>query len=225
MGRSLPAARSVPDLVLERADLDGGPAGLRALGGPGQGGVEVSRLDDPEAAQLLLGLGERTVGDDRLSVADADGARPAWRSQLVAGDPDAPRLEVVQPGEALFVRSFSRLGLGLGVHVLGVQRHFEGRPDDYVDDFTKLFSDPDLLQREIVVKHQHPLVGTLEMFGRLIEFSETPTTIDRAPLVPGQHSRELLSELSPDVELVLEDLADEKWLTGTTTNSCPGGIE
>src|SRR5207253_2053782 len=77
-------------------------------------------LDNVEPADRLLRLGERTVGDERLPVADADRAGPARRGQLVAGDPDAARLEVVQPREALLVRAFSRVGLGLGVHLLGV---------------------------------------------------------------------------------------------------------
>jgi hypothetical protein len=63
--------------------------------------LQAVALEDVEPADRLLGLGERTVRDERLPAADADGARPARRSQLIAGDPDAPRLEVVKPGEAL----------------------------------------------------------------------------------------------------------------------------
>ena len=43
--------------------------------GPLQRGVEVGQLDDPEAAELLLGLGERAVGDDRLGAGVVDGGR------------------------------------------------------------------------------------------------------------------------------------------------------
>ena len=54
-------------LVLERAHLDGAAAGGAALGRPLQGGVEVGGLDHPEAADLLLGLGERPVGDEDVA--------------------------------------------------------------------------------------------------------------------------------------------------------------
>src|SRR5207253_9861187 len=80
--------------------------------------LQTAALDNVEPADRLLRLGERTVGDERLPVADANRAGPARRGQLVAGDPDAARLEVVQPREALLVRAFSRVGLGLGVHLL-----------------------------------------------------------------------------------------------------------
>ena len=50
-------------LVLERPNLDGASAGDGRLARPLQRGVEIGGLDDPEAAELLLGLGERAVGD------------------------------------------------------------------------------------------------------------------------------------------------------------------
>ena len=45
-------------LVLERPHLDGRAAGDGRLAGPGQSGVEVGGLDDPEPAELLLRLGK-----------------------------------------------------------------------------------------------------------------------------------------------------------------------
>ena len=55
-------------VVLEGTDLDRALAGDGGLGGPGQGGVEVGGLDDPEAAELLLGLGEGAVGGEDVAV-------------------------------------------------------------------------------------------------------------------------------------------------------------
>ncbi len=46
----------------------GAAAGDGGLGGPRQRGVEVGGLDDPEAAELLLGLGERAVGRHHVAV-------------------------------------------------------------------------------------------------------------------------------------------------------------
>ena len=70
-------------LVLERADLDRAHARGGALRRPRERGVEVGRLDDPEAAELFLRLGERAVGDDRVAA-----GRRARRSRM---------LGVVQP--------------------------------------------------------------------------------------------------------------------------------
>src|SRR5690242_21647628 len=50
--------------ALEGTDLDLAAAGQRAPRGDLQGLVQVGRLDHPEAAELLLGLGVRAVGDD-----------------------------------------------------------------------------------------------------------------------------------------------------------------
>jgi hypothetical protein len=57
-------------------------------GGDLDGLLQAAALEDVEPADRLLGLGERPVGDDRLPVANADGARSARRRQLIAGDPD-----------------------------------------------------------------------------------------------------------------------------------------
>jgi crotonobetainyl-CoA:carnitine CoA-transferase CaiB-like acyl-CoA transferase len=71
----------------------------------------------------------------------------------------------------------------------------EGVPAEISSDTfaLELFDDAELIDKGIVVAHDHPLAGKLEMFGRLIDFSRTPAVIDRAPLVPGQESREILA--------------------------------
>jgi crotonobetainyl-CoA:carnitine CoA-transferase CaiB-like acyl-CoA transferase len=56
------------------------------------------------------------------------------------------------------------------------------------------FDDREMRERELVVTHEHPLVGRLEMFGRMIDLSTTPGKIERGPIVPGMHTREILSE-------------------------------
>src|SRR5947209_13409742 len=70
------AAGSDLGLVMEGPDLDGGLAGNGRLLGPGQGRVQILGLDDPEAADLLTGLRERTVGGQDVAVLLAhDGGR------------------------------------------------------------------------------------------------------------------------------------------------------
>src|ERR1700744_2045648 len=66
------AATSTGSVRRERAHLDGGAAGHGALAGPVQGGVQVRRLDDPEPAEVLLGLGERPIGGDDLAALGPD---------------------------------------------------------------------------------------------------------------------------------------------------------
>src|SRR5690606_17227653 len=51
-------------LRLERTHLDRAAARCRGLGSAGQCRVEVGQLEDPEAADALLGLRERAVGRD-----------------------------------------------------------------------------------------------------------------------------------------------------------------
>src|SRR5688500_16962975 len=80
---------------LERSDLDGTAAGLRRLGGDLQCRVEVGCLDDPETAEVLLGLGERSVGRDHLVTGGVDGGRCLDRLQATAEDPVAVGLELL----------------------------------------------------------------------------------------------------------------------------------
>ena len=59
-----------------------------ALRGPVERGVEVGGLDDPEAAEVLLGLGERAVGDEHVAVRPR--GRPS-RSRRVQAAAEHPR--------------------------------------------------------------------------------------------------------------------------------------
>lgn len=59
-----------------------------------------------------------------------------------------------------------------------------------------VLDDPELRSREwIVSRDGQRNNGRMEMFGRLIEFSGTPTTILGPPDVPGQRTRVILNEL------------------------------
>jgi crotonobetainyl-CoA:carnitine CoA-transferase CaiB-like acyl-CoA transferase len=41
----------------------------------------------------------------------------------------------------------------------------------------------------------HPFVGREDALGLLVDLSDTPGVIQGPPLVPGQHSRDILAEL------------------------------
>src|SRR6476660_8243197 len=81
-------------LVLERTHLDRTHASDGALGRPLERGVEVGCLDDPEAAELLLGLRERTVRSHRFATGGANHCRDLGRVETAAEDPRAGLLEI-----------------------------------------------------------------------------------------------------------------------------------
>src|SRR5438477_9699063 len=83
-----------PAGVLERPDLDGRTARLGPLGRPGERGVQVGGLDDPEAAQLLLGLRERPIGGDHLPILGTDDRGRLGRVEAAGEDPDPGGLEL-----------------------------------------------------------------------------------------------------------------------------------
>src|ERR1022692_2833125 len=76
---------------LERAHLDRAAAGFRRFRRPRQRRIQVVRLDDPESAELLLGLGEGAIGGEYLAVAHPHHGRDAGRLQAAGEDP-GPRL-------------------------------------------------------------------------------------------------------------------------------------
>jgi crotonobetainyl-CoA:carnitine CoA-transferase CaiB-like acyl-CoA transferase len=61
-------------------------------------------------------------------------------------------------------------------------------PDDWYDE-------PDWRTLGLVASYEHPQWGRTEQAGTLIHFSATPGRIFGPPVVPGQHSREILDEL------------------------------
>lgn len=72
----------------------------------------------------------------------------------------------------------------------------------------EMFDDAELVDREWVVTYEHPLVGKLEQFGRVFDFSDTQPPIPRAPLVVGDHTREILTDagLSPaEIDALVRD--------------------
>src|SRR5262249_1217201 len=69
------------------------------------------------------------------------------------------------------------------------------------DEFIATWFDaPDIVAKEWVTKYVHPVWGRTEQVGRLWDFSASPVRLFGPPVMPGQHSREILTELgrSPD---------------------------
>lgn len=59
----------------------------------------------------------------------------------------------------------------------------------------RLFDIPELVEGQWVTTYKQHLVGALSQLGLLFEFSETPARIVEPPLVVGDSSRRVLSQL------------------------------
>ncbi len=66
-----------------------------------------------------------------------------------------------------------------------------------VNDLQQVFSDPQVLHRNMVVSLPHALAasGEVPLIGNPLKLSETPVTYRRGPPILGQHTDEVLAEL------------------------------
>jgi crotonobetainyl-CoA:carnitine CoA-transferase CaiB-like acyl-CoA transferase len=65
-----------------------------------------------------------------------------------------------------------------------------------------VFSDPQVLAREMLVELPHPEIGTFKTTGLPVKLSQTPGAIDRRPPLHGEHSDEILEDLGLSAEEV-----------------------
>src|SRR5215211_7920144 len=103
---------SVPGPVLERPDLDGEGGRLGQPAAPGQGGVQVGRPDDGEAADVLLALGEGAVGAEHLAVGDPHDGGRARRVQPTGEHPGPGLPELAVQGVEVGRDPLQHLGRG-----------------------------------------------------------------------------------------------------------------
>lgn len=73
-----------------------------------------------------------------------------------------------------------------------------GVPSGPVLDLAQVFSDPQVLARQMLVELPHPEVGTFRTTGLPVKLSETPGRIERRPPLLGEHTREILLECGID---------------------------
>ncbi|MFC1588291.1 CaiB/BaiF CoA transferase family protein [Planctomycetota bacterium] len=64
-----------------------------------------------------------------------------------------------------------------------------------VNNMERLFSDPQVLHRNMIAEVPHPTIGSLQLFGIPVKYSETPNVILRHPPLVGEHTSEILSEV------------------------------
>jgi crotonobetainyl-CoA:carnitine CoA-transferase CaiB-like acyl-CoA transferase len=70
------------------------------------------------------------------------------------------------------------------------------------DFVLSLFDDAEMIEKGWVTSYQQPLVGRMDVFGLLFDLADTPGMVQGPPLVPGQDSRRILTELGYDDERV-----------------------
>jgi crotonobetainyl-CoA:carnitine CoA-transferase CaiB-like acyl-CoA transferase len=68
-------------------------------------------------------------------------------------------------------------------------------PAGPINEFKDVFSDPQALARDMLVKVEHPTCGEIGLVGSPVKFSETPVTRYLPPPLQGQHTDEILREV------------------------------
>ncbi len=72
----------------------------------------------------------------------------------------------------------------------------------------QIFSDPQVLARNMLVEVDHPKCGPVKVTGSPIKLSETPADVRTSPPMLGQHNEEILQDLgfdSSDIEKIKEE--------------------
>ncbi len=69
----------------------------------------------------------------------------------------------------------------------------EGVPSGPVYSLEELFSNPHVLERQMLMKMQHPTAGLISQIGIPMKFSETKPEMKNPPPTLGEHTREVLS--------------------------------
>ena len=65
-----------------------------------------------------------------------------------------------------------------------------------INDYAQVFEDPQVLARELVVEVEHPTLGVIRALGSPVKLSETPPAVRRRAPLLGEHTEEVLRELT-----------------------------
>ena len=90
-----------------------------------------------------------------------------------------------------------------------LQEYFLTQPADYwvnalqavnvpagpINDLADVFSDPQILHREMLVEIPHPTLKSIKQTGLPLKFSVTPGAFDKHPPLLGEHNEEILNSL------------------------------
>jgi formyl-CoA transferase len=83
-----------------------------------------------------------------------------------------------------------------------------GVPCGPINTVDQVFSDPQVLARDMLVDVEHPEYGKVKVTGPPIKFSETPAAVSTAPPSLGQHNETIYKELGlsgSDIEKLKEE--------------------
>ena len=70
----------------------------------------------------------------------------------------------------------------------------EGVPSGPINTLDEVFSDPQVLARDMLAEVEHPTLGRVRMPGIPFKLSATPPRVERHPPVLGEHTDEVLLE-------------------------------
>ena len=85
----------------------------------------------------------------------------------------------------------------------------EGVPAGPVYSMQEVFSDPQVLERKMLLRIQHPTAGEISQIGIPMMFSDTNPQIRSPPPILGEHSNEILGKLLGYDERRIAELRDE----------------
>lgn len=68
-------------------------------------------------------------------------------------------------------------------------------PAGPINDLADVFSDPQILHREMLVEIPHPILKSIKQTGLPLKFSVTPGSFDRHPPLLGEHNKEILNSI------------------------------
>ncbi|MCK1983551.1 MULTISPECIES: CaiB/BaiF CoA transferase family protein [Peribacillus] len=71
-----------------------------------------------------------------------------------------------------------------------------------VNDIEQIFSDPQIIERELFTEMEHPVAGNIKQIGFPIKFSETPGKIHSHAPILGEHTEEILQQLDYSSEAI-----------------------
>ncbi|NRD79673.1 CoA transferase [Bacillus sp. BRMEA1] len=69
-----------------------------------------------------------------------------------------------------------------------------------INTMDKVFDDPQISARDMVVKVDHPVAGTVHLVGSPLKLSRSKIQMNRYPPMAGEHSEEILQELGLSAE-------------------------
>ena len=89
---------------------------------------------------------------------------------------------------AILQELFRRRDTATWIKILGDA----GLPCGPVNTIDRVFKDPQVLHRNMLLEVEHPKAGTVRMAGMPVKFSATPASLRLPPPLLGQHSEEVL---------------------------------